>query len=66
MVVDHDDLIHADRHGAVVVPNDAVALLPEAVDLMIRKEAILLDAARQPDLDIEMLRKAFSQSANIT
>ncbi len=66
MVVDHDDLIHADRHGAVVVPNEAVALLPDAVDLMIRKEAILLDAARQPDLDIEMLRKAFSQSANIT
>ena len=56
MVVKHNDIIHADRHGAVVIPNDAVDKLPAAVDLMIRKEAVQLDAARDPSFNIEMLR----------
>jgi regulator of RNase E activity RraA len=65
MVVKHGDLIHADRHGAVVIPEDAVGLLPAAVDLMIRKEAVLLEAARRPSLDIDALRKAFTESSRI-
>ena len=65
MVVNHGDLIHADRHGAVVIPEEAVGLLPAAVDLMIRKEAVLLEAARRPSLDIDALRKAFTESSRI-
>ena len=65
MVVNHNDIIHADRHGAVVIPNEAVDELPKAVDLMIRKEAVQLDAARDPSFNIEMLRTALAESAQV-
>lgn len=63
MVVNHDDIIHADRHGAVVIPIETVDKLPAAVDLMIRKEAVQLEAARDPSFNIHMLRKALTKSA---
>ena len=65
MVVNHNDIIHADRHGAVVVPDEAVEKLPAAVDLMIRKEAVQLKAAQDPSFDIEMLRTALTDSAQV-
>ncbi len=65
MVVNHNDIIHADRHGAVVIPGDAVEQLAAAVDLMIRKEAVQLDAARHPSFNIEMLRAALAKSAQV-
>ena len=65
MVVKHDDIIHADQHGAVVIPKEAVTELPTAVDLMIRKEAVQLDAARDPSFNLEMLRTALTESAQV-
>jgi len=65
MVVNHDDIIHADRHGAVVIPSEAVDKLPAAVDLMIRKEAVQLEAARDPSFNIHMLRTALTKSAQV-
>lgn len=65
MVVNHDDIIHADCHGAVVIPSEAVEQLPAAVDLMIRKEAVQLEAARDPSFNIQMLRKALTKSAQV-
>ncbi|KAG5721768.1 hypothetical protein E4T56_gene15739, partial [Termitomyces sp. T112] len=34
-----DDLIHADRHGAIVIPLDIAAKLPEAAELCGRLES---------------------------
>jgi regulator of RNase E activity RraA len=65
MTVRHGDLIHADRHGAVVVPLGVVAELPAAVDLMIRREKVILDACKDPAFDIEMLKRAMANSAEI-
>ena len=65
MDVSHGDIIHADRHGAVVVPPDAVKRIPEAVDLIQRREAKLLAAARRPDFGIEALRAALGEAADI-
>ena len=48
MVVQDGDLIHADRHGAVVVPLEAVRGVLGKLDLMVRKEAVILEAARTP------------------
>ena len=36
MLANHDDVIHADFHGAVVIPADAVRRLPDAIDLVSR------------------------------
>jgi regulator of RNase E activity RraA len=48
MLVAHGDVVHADYHGAVVIPAAALETLPAAIDLMARKEKVILDAARQP------------------
>jgi len=65
MVVEHDDVIHADLHGAVVIPWDAVAKIPDTVDLLVRREKVILDAARAPDFDIHKLREAMSKQTEI-
>jgi regulator of RNase E activity RraA len=65
MTVNDGDIVHADRHGAVVVPADAVKKLPDAIDLLTRREAVILDAARSPDFDFETLKAAMGQSAEI-
>ena len=41
MQVGHDDVVHADFHGAVVVPADAVRKLPAAIDLVSRREKVI-------------------------
>jgi len=65
MTVCDGDLIHADRHGAVVIPATVVAELPAAVDLIVRRERVILDACRRPDFAIEMLKRAMAESAEI-
>src|SRR5205085_2277491 len=42
MTVRSGDLIHADRHGAIVIPFELAAKLPEAAELLGRREAVIL------------------------
>jgi regulator of RNase E activity RraA len=65
MVVSANDVIHADRHGAVVVPADAVAKIPAAADLLARRERVLIDASKQPGFSIERLRRAYQEQDEI-
>jgi regulator of RNase E activity RraA len=65
MVVSANDIIHADRHGAVVVPTEAVAKIPEAVDLLTRREKVLIEASKQPGFSIERLRQAYREQDEI-
>lgn len=65
MNVAHDDVIHADRHGGVVVPADAVRKVPAAVDLMARREKVILDVCRAPDFSPAKLREAIRRSGEI-
>ena len=57
------DLIHADKHGAVIVPDQAAAKVPDAAALMVRREAFILQAAKQLDFSVESLAKAMDQAA---
>lgn len=50
------DLVHADRHGAVVIPEDVAASLPEAAAAIGRAESVLIEASKKPDFDFEILR----------
>jgi regulator of RNase E activity RraA len=61
----HDDVVHADRHGAVVIPAEAVRQLPAAIDLCARREAVILDMAKRDDFDIHKLKDALSRSEEI-
>ena len=65
MVVSANDIIHADRHGAVVIPADAVAKIPAAVDLLARRERVLIEASKQPGFSIERLRQAYREQDEI-
>jgi regulator of RNase E activity RraA len=65
MLVRSGDLVHADRHGAVVIPEAAAAKIPAACDLLARKEAVILDLARQPDFNVAKLREALQKQDEI-
>jgi regulator of RNase E activity RraA len=65
MVVSANDIIHADRHGAVVVPHEAVSKIPDAVDLLTRRERVIIEASKQPGFSIERLRRAYSEQDEI-
>lgn len=59
MTVKPGDLVHADRHGALVVPREAVARLPAAIEQLLSTERIVLDAARRPDFDYARFEEAW-------
>lgn len=65
MIAQHNDLIHADRHGAVIIPTDAVDDVLEAADLVTRKEAPILDCARSSDFTLDKLEAAFGEADDI-
>jgi hypothetical protein len=65
MTVKSDDLIHADRHGAIVIPYDLAAKLPDACELCGRRETPILEIARSKDFSLEKLKEALKRSAEI-
>lgn len=54
------DLIHADRHGAVVVPPDVIPRLGEAIETLLGAEQLILEPARRAGFDIEKLEAAWA------
>ena len=65
LFVSDGDIVHADHHGAVVIPADLLEKIPAAIDLMARKEKVLLDAAKAPGFNIEKLRAAMAASDGV-
>lgn len=65
MLVSPNDIIHCDRHGAVVVPADAVDKIPAAVDLLSRRERVIIEASKQRGFSIDRLRQAFKEQEDI-
>lgn len=61
MQVDEDDLIHADRHGAVVIPEDVIPKLEDAIATVIANENLILGPAREPGFSIEKLEAAWAE-----
>ena len=58
MAVKHADLIHADRHGAVVVPMDKVSAMRAALASLTKSEARIIEAARAPGVTVETIKAA--------
>ena len=65
MVVNSGDLIHADRHGAAVIPHDVAREIPKVADLMHRREAVIIGAAQDSGFTVEKLKEAYAASARI-
>src|SRR5450631_437797 len=58
MAVKNGDLIHADRHGAVVVPIDRISAMRSALELLTKNEARIIAAARAPGATVENIKAA--------
>ena len=65
MKAQHDDVIHADFHGAVLIPADCVTKLPAAIDLVSRREKVILDLAKAPGFNAAIMREAVRKSGEI-
>jgi regulator of RNase E activity RraA len=59
------DIIHADQHGAVVIPAEVIGQVQAAAEQLARREAVIISAAQKPDFDIDKLRAAQGESAEI-
>ena len=62
MTVKSGDLIHADRHGAVVIPHHLAREVVGAADKCARKEAIILGAAKSPNFSVQALKDAITKA----
>jgi regulator of RNase E activity RraA len=65
MRVASGDLIHADQHGAVVIPWDVAAAVPEAAAAIARRERVIISAAQEPGFDMNRLRQAWGDAAEV-
>ena len=65
MIVNSADLIHADRHGAVVIPHGLERKVIEAANLIARREAVIIAAAKRPGFTVEALKRAMGEADDI-
>lgn len=57
MQVNPGDLIHADRHGAVVVPLGIVEQIPPTVQGLLEAESVLITASQTPGFSYEQIEQ---------
>ena len=60
VAVEEGDLVHADRHGALVIPSLVIPSLQHAIEKLIATERLVLDPASKPDFDFEAFAKAWA------
>lgn len=60
MSVKDGDLVHADRHGALVIPAEVVPVLHQAIEKLLETEKLILEPAQQPGFDIAVFKTAWA------
>ncbi|WP_329138741.1 RraA family protein [Streptomyces sp. NBC_01476] len=65
MAVRHGDLVHADQHGAVVVPASLVDEVVAAAGTVTRREQALLASVRKDGFTVSVLREAMRASSEL-
>ncbi len=61
MQVNQGELIHADRHGSLVIPDEVIPDLKQAIETVIANEAIVLGPAREPGFNIDKLEEVWKK-----
>lgn len=56
------DLLHADCHGALSIPLELAASLPEAAERVIAEERVLIEASKQQGFGIHVLERLLTGS----
>ena len=59
MTVTEGDLIHADRHGALVIPKDVIETLEVSIEKLLSTETLILEPARSVGFDFEVFEQAW-------
>ncbi len=65
MRVTSGDLIHADQHGAVVIPWGVAEQVLGAAQEIAAREQVIIKAAQQPDFNMDKLRQAWGDAAEL-
>ena len=65
MVAQDKDIIHFDKHGAVIIPSKVVKDIPYIIEKQSQKESIILQAARAPGFNYDEFIKAAKESEEI-
>jgi len=54
------ELVHADRHGALVIPETVLPVLGDAIRKLLETEQLVLGPAREPGFDFEKFQEAWA------
>ncbi|MBO9451125.1 RraA family protein [Tropicibacter sp. R16_0] len=54
------DLVHADRHGALVIPSEVLGDLEQAIFRLLETEKLILDPARADGFDFDAFEQAWT------
>jgi regulator of RNase E activity RraA len=65
MEVASGDIVHADRHGAVIVPEEAIAAIAKTVKMLVAREKVIIGAAKKKGVTVAKLAKAFADADEI-
>ncbi len=60
LTVADGDLVHADRHGALVIPEGHLPELARAIPRLLETERLVLEPAREPGFDFERFAAAWA------
>lgn len=60
MTVNDGDLVHADRHGALVIPTDVIDVLEAAILKLLETEKLVLEPARADGFDFAAFEAAWA------
>lgn len=61
LTINDGDFVHADRHGALVVPSQHMGQLEAGVRKLLETERIILDAAKGSDFDFAKFEEAWAK-----
>ena len=58
-------LVHADRHGAALIPLELVDKMPAAIERVARRERRILEEARRPGFDLAALNAVWGEAEDV-
>lgn len=59
LVVRSGDLMHADKHGAMVVPKELAKDIPDAAAEIVEREQTIIDLCNSPEFSLERLNDSY-------
>jgi len=59
LTVSPGNLIHADRHGAVVVPNEIIPILKDSINKLFASERLILNPAEKTEFTFDDFKRAW-------